>query len=422
MSLRSRLAGAALLLASVSGCGEHPQSSILPKSDFAESIHSLYVLVFWITLVILILVWGAMAYILVRFRARPDAPRPRQIRGHLGMELAWTALPAVIVIAIAIPTINTVFRTQRAAGPDILMIDVIGHQFWWEFRYPDGVVTANDLHLPVGVPVTLRMRSADVIHSFWVPVLGGKRDLNPQVAEPAAVGRPPQTPPNSDQGPGQAGKFNYLHFTVREAGVYRGQCAEFCGQSHSLMGVHVVADSPFEFAAWKRAWRGPSVDSLAADSAAIAGAANPQAAQARIAAAAGGQASDTAVVQDSAVVAASGAIGGGGAARIELGRRTFHSAACVACHTIQGTNAQGQVGPNLTLFGQRQSVAGWLENNPDNLVKWITAPQSVKPAAKMPGVSVAGGGFPATNLSTEQVRAVAEYLYSLGRSAPEGAR
>jgi cytochrome c oxidase subunit II len=392
------------LLALAACAGEYPQSSVDPKTDFAESIHSLYVLIFWITLAILVIVWGLMGYILVRYRDRPGAERPRQIRGHLGMELAWTVVPAIIVVAIAIPTIQTVFRTQRSPGPDILVVDVVGHQFWWEFRYPDGVVTANDLHLPVGVPVTLRMHSADVIHSFWVPMLGGKRDLNPQVAE-----APQGESQDPEPGAGDTGAFNYLHFTVREAGLYRGQCAEFCGPSHSLMGVRVVAESPFEFQAWKEQWRGPVVIRPAGDSA-VAG-------QAEAGQAAAGGADSARGVPDSAAVAVAGAVGGGGAARIELGRRTFHSATCVACHAIQGTSAAGAIGPNLSLFGRRATVAGWLDNTPDNLVRWITAPQSVKPGAKMPGVAQPGGNFPATNLSEEQVRAVAEYLFSLGRDA-----
>ena len=415
MSLRRGLAALVVPIL-LAACGEYPQSSVDPKTDFAQSIHSLYVLVFWITLAILVVVWGLLAYILVRFRARPDSPRPRQIRGHLGMELLWTAIPALIVIGIAVPTVRTVFRTQRAPGPDILVVDVIGHQFWWEFRYPDGVVTANDLHLPVGVPITLRLHSADVIHSFWVPMLGGKRDVNPQIAKPPAEEGEEAPQPPAEQRQGDTGAYNYLHFTVNEGGVYRGQCAEFCGSSHAIMGMRVVAESPFEFQAWLREWRGPGGDSAGA---APAGPENEQAEAAvrdSIAAA-----RDSTQVPDSAVVRVAGAPGGGGAARVELGRQTFHSAACVACHAIQGTTAAGVIGPNLTLFGRRGTVAGWLENNPDNLARWITSPQNIKPGAKMPGVAEPGGNFPATNLSEEQVRAVAEYLYSLGR-APDGAR
>jgi cytochrome c oxidase subunit 2 len=414
------LAVLALLLAVASCGGEYPQSSVDPRTDFAQAIHSLYVLIFWITLVILAIVWGVLGYILVRFRARPGAPKPRQIRGHLGLELIWTAIPAVIVIGIAVPTVQTVFRTQRSPGPDILVVDVIGHQFWWEFRYPDGVVTANDLHLPVGVPVTLRLRSADVIHSFWIPMLGGKRDVNPQVAEP-----PAETPTEEARGPepgaGGAGAFNYLHFTVSEPGVYRGQCAEFCGSSHSLMGVRVVAQSPFEYRAWLQQWRGPASDTAAADSAVAPGAGVAESEQAEAAVRDSVAAAlDSAAAPDPAVVAAAGGAGRGGAARVELGRQTFHSSSCIACHAIQGTTAMGVIGPNLTLFGQRATVAGWLENNPDNLVRWITAPQSVKPGARMPGIAEPGGNFPPTNLSEAQVRAVAEYLFSLGR-APGGA-
>jgi len=379
----------AILTLAVFACGgEYPQSSVAPKTDFAESIHSLYGLVTLITLAILIVVWGVLAYIVVRFRARPDAPDPRQRHGHLGMELAWTAIPTVIVIMIAIPTIQTVFATQRELDEGALVVDVIGHQFWWEFRYPNGVVTANELHLPVDVPVSLRMRSADVIHSFWVPMLGGKRDVNPAVAAPPPSSRGGEAAPAEPGGRG-AVAFNYLHFTIREPGVYRGQCAEFCGTSHSLMGVRVIAESDAELRAWMADWQG-------------------------------GVAGDTAAAADSALVVAADGAGGGGAARIELGRQTFHSSSCIACHAIQGTNAVGAIGPNLTLLGRRASLVGWLENSPENLVRWITAPREIKPGALMPGVAEVGGNFPPNNLSEEQVRAVSEYLYSLGRQSSPG--
>jgi cytochrome c oxidase subunit 2 len=127
-----------------------------------------------------------------------------------------------------------------------------------------------------------------------------------------------------------------------------------------------------------------------------------------------------AALVDSAQVAVAGAPGQGGAARIELGRQTFHSSTCIACHAIQGTTAMGALGPNLTLLGRRATLVGWIENTPDNLARWITSPASVKPGAMMPGVAEMGGNFPPTNLSEEQVRAVAEYLYSLGRT-PAGA-
>jgi cytochrome c oxidase subunit 2 len=411
------LVPATLFLIVLACGGEYPQSSVDPRSDFAESIHSLYVLVFWITLVILMIVWGALAYILVRFRARPDQPLPRQTHGHLGLELVWTIIPAIIVIFIAIPTIQTVFATQGEVAEDALVVDVVGHQFWWEFRYPDGTLTANELHLPAGRPISLRMRSADVIHSFWIPQLGGKRDVNPAIAPPGQTrGAPEGGPPGDAQadaepGPGDAGTYNWLHFTINEPGVYTGQCAEFCGDSHSLMGMRVVAESAADFDAWLADWRGAAAPS-APDSAAGE---DEQAERAQADSIAAAQAAAGGALVDSAQIAGAGAPGAGGAARIELGRQTFHSSTCVACHAIQGTTAMGQAGPNLTMLGRRATLVGWLENNPDNLVRWITAPHSVKPSALMPGVSEMGGGFPPTNLSEEQVRAVAEYLYSLGR-------
>lgn len=373
------VAPAAMALFVLACGGEYPQSSIAPVTDLAESIHGLYRLIFLITLAILVVVWGALAYILVRFRARPDAPLPRQTHGHLGMELAWTIVPAIIVVAIAIPTIQTVFVTQRPVDDGALTVDVIGHQFWWEFRYPDGVVTAGELHLPVNRPISLRMQSADVIHSFWVPRLGGKRDVNPQVAEPPLEEA-------SDAVAAEGQDFNYLHFTIREPGVYRGQCAEFCGQSHALMGVRVVAEPEADFNAWLADWSAASAAATTGDV----------------------PASEGAVSQDVR------------ADLIELGRQTFHASACLACHAIQGTNAVGRLGPNLTLLGRRSSLVGWLENNPENLARWITAPQSIKPGAKMPGVAEGGGDFPPTNLSEEQVRAVSEYLFSLGRARSLG--
>ncbi|MDT8369372.1 MAG: cytochrome c oxidase subunit II [Longimicrobiales bacterium] len=352
----SRFAGllGAILLAACAG--EYPQSSIAPTTDFADRIQDLYFQIFLWSMGILAVVWIVLAWILVRFRERPDGPEPQQIHGHLGFEIAWTIVPALIVVAIAIPTIQATFDTQTP-DPDAMVVDVIGHQYWWEFRYPEigEYRTANELHLPVGQPIALRIWSTDVIHSFWVPQLGGKRDANPLRAVPS----------------GEERKYNWIFMTPRETGVFMGQCAEFCGPSHSLMGMRVVVETPEEFEAWIAAWD--------------AGHGEPAAADPR-------------------------------AALIELGRETFQSGlgGCIACHAIEGTNAQGAVGPNLTLLGRRSMIAaGWLENTEENLVRWITAPQDVKPGALMPGVNDTGGGFPATNFTEEQVRAVAAYLSSL---------
>ena len=269
-------------------------------------------------------------------------------RGHLGLEIGWTVGAAIIVVLITIPTIRTVFRTQAEASADALVVEVIGHQWWWEFRYPQqGVVTANELHLPVGREVDLQMWSADVIHSFWVPRLGGKRDLNPLVREP-------------DGSP----TINRLTFTVTEAGIYMGQCAEFCGSAHGLMGMRVVAQSEAEFDGWVQSMVAP-------------------------------------VDPDSGSVAAHG-------------RDVFMQGTCIACHTIEGTNARGALGPSLTRLGSRTTLgAGLLERTSGNLIEWIRDPAQFKPGVKMPGVAKEGGGFPPTGLTEEQIEAVAAYLAGL---------
>ncbi len=368
--MSNRKAGYALALialALAAACrGEYPQNSLDPKTDFAETIHSLYVSIFWWTMVILAGVWSVLAYIVIKFRENPNRPPPRQIHGHLGMEIAWTIGPALIVVAIAIPTIQAVFRTQTPppASDNALVVEVVGHQYWWEYRYPDlGVSTANELHLPVGRAITLKMWSADVIHSFWIPQLGGKRDVNP-------LRRVPE---------GEDARYTWLYFTINEEGTFLGQCAEFCGEAHSLMRTRVVAESQAEFDAWVDTWRTPGPTAAAPPL-------DPETGQ-------------PAAAEDP---------------QVTQGRAAFFQTTCIACHAIQGTPAQGVIGPNLTRLGGRSTIgAGLLENTPENLARWISTPHEVKAGARMPGAQVGGGGFPPTNLSEEQVQAIAAYLGSL---------
>jgi cytochrome c oxidase subunit 2 len=353
--------------------GEYPQSSINPASDFAEAIQSVYGQIFWWSVFILAVTWAALAYILVKYRERPDSPPPKQIHGHMGMEIAWTIVPALIVVAIAIPTIQTVFATQEVPE-DSLVVEVIGHQYWWEYRYPEngGVVTANELHIPVGEPVSLRLHSDDVIHSFWIPQLGGKRDANPLRMRPE----------------GQDLKYNWIHFTASEPGVYWGQCAEFCGESHSLMGMRVVAETREDFDAWL------------AD---LTTGHPEQVTQSQALTAEGVQPTPTVTSAEDA--------------QTQEARQLF-LANCSACHAINGVSEAGQIAPNLTLLGRRTTIAaGMMENNVDNLVQWISDPQSIKPGALMPGLEYQGGRapviWPAFNLTPDQVRTLATYLYSL---------
>jgi len=386
-------------VAFLSACGEeYLQSTIHPVTDYGEVTHALYVKVFWWTMVILAVVLAVLAYILVRFRERPGQGRPEQIHGHMGLEIAWTIAPALIVVAIVIPTIQGVFQVQRPPEGNPLVVEVVGKRYWWSFHYPElGVTTANELHLPVGRPVSLRLESGDVIHSFWVPQLGGKRDVNPVVTVPE----------------GGEAKRNWMHFTVREEGVFWGQCAEFCGEGHSLMGVRVVAQDEADFQAWVERWRTPAAtaNEPVTDTANAAGAPVEAASQ---------------VLVPEPLVAAAGTPGQAEARRrqaeealVARGRQVFfRESYCVLCHAIQGTQAPGVIGPNLTRIGSRSTLAaGMLENTRENLESWIRDPRAVKPGAQMPGaqytVTYEGQTFPPTNLNDEQIRALAAWLSSM---------
>jgi cytochrome c oxidase subunit II len=229
---RARLALRAVLgtlVLAVGGCAwDTPMSTVVARSDFARAILHVYSIVTWATAIIGVVVFVALFVTLVRFRARPgDTTLPRQIRGHTLLEIAWTIVPALALLVIAIPTIQVIFRTQSAATPpDALQVTVRGWQWWWEFRYPQlDLVTANELHLPAGRRVVLRLDGPDVIHSFWIPHLGGKRDVIP-------------------------GRLNQITLTPERPGEYWGQCAEFCGASHANMGMRAVVQSAADFDAW----------------------------------------------------------------------------------------------------------------------------------------------------------------------------
>ena len=241
--------GALAVTLLLGGCAwDAPMSTVVPRSDFARDILYVYGIVTWVAVGIALVVGGALAWVIVRFRDRPGAPRlPAQTRGHTLLEISWTIAPALVLLVIAIPTIQVIFRTQAAPPREALEITVRGHQWWWEFRYPTfEVVTANELHVPAGRPVALTLQGPDVIHSFWVPQLGGKRDVVP-------------------------GRLNRLTFTADTPGEYRGQCAEFCGVSHAHMGMRVIVDAPDAFARWVAAQKAESAElaGLAAEGKAI---------------------------------------------------------------------------------------------------------------------------------------------------------
>jgi cytochrome c oxidase subunit 2 len=218
----------ALAIASVAAAcgGDFPQSSLLPQSDVAREIDSLFRGILWWAMAVFVVVEGALIVAIIRFRERPGAPRPRPVHGHTLLEIGWTLVPAIILIFIGVPTMITLWRIDRPPERSDVRVEVVGHQWWWEFNYPDlGITTANELHVPVGKTVDLRLRSADVMHSFWFPRVAGKRDLVP-------------------------GRVNQLWFTPDSVGVYPGQCAEFCGTSHALMAMRLHVEAEEDFESW----------------------------------------------------------------------------------------------------------------------------------------------------------------------------
>jgi cytochrome c oxidase subunit 2 len=226
----------AVLLALTACSGPFPQSALAPRSDFSTEVNGLFWNIFWWAIVVFLVVETLLLFALARYRARPGAPPPKPVHGHTALEIGWTLAPALILVFIAVPTMRTIFATAGHAPEGALRVEVIGHQWWWEYRYPTlGISTANELHLPVGTAIQVDMTSADVIHSFWVPALGGKRDL-------------------------MQGRTNRIAFRADSAGEYWGQCAEFCGASHANMRLRVVVQSDSVFQAWVEQQRaGPAV-------------------------------------------------------------------------------------------------------------------------------------------------------------------
>lgn len=217
----------ALVLLLLTACsGPFPQSVFAPQSDFSTAVDGLFWNIFWWAVVVFVVVETLLIVTIVRFRARPGAGAPKPIHGHTALEIGWTLAPALILVFIAVPTMRTIFATAGRAPQGALRVEVIGHQWWWEYRYPAlGIGTVNELHLPVGTPIQVEMTSADVIHSFWVPALGGKRDLI-------------------------QGRTTRIAFRPDSAGEYLGQCAEFCGASHANMRLRVVVQPDSAFQRW----------------------------------------------------------------------------------------------------------------------------------------------------------------------------
>ncbi|WP_447752178.1 cytochrome c oxidase subunit II [Sphingopyxis fribergensis] len=258
-----------------------------------------------------------------------------KLKARLGGEKAiWAlgfAFPAVVLTGLLIwgLTLTSSLSSTRVTGNE-MRVKIIGEMWWWRVHYQDAAGRethrdANELHIPVGKPVLLELEAADVIHSFWVPRLGGKMDMIP-------------------------GRTNRLLIQADKPGIYKGQCAEYCGGPHALMGFIVVAHAPADFARWK-----------------------------------------------ASRVPARGAAG--------AGPSLFLSSGCAACHTVRGTPANGLAGPDLTHVGSRQTLgAGILPNNPGTMAGWIADSQAIKPANRMPAYHQFSGA---------ELLALTDYMVSL---------
>ena len=323
--------------AALSGCGQLTQSTQQPVGDNARQILSLFMPILWGAVAIFVLVLGFLIYSMIRFRRRSESdPIPVQIHGDLRLEVLWTLASTVIVVVLAVVTFRTIAVQAQAAPADALRVNVVGHQWWWEFEYPDlGITTANELRVPVGRTVDLHIEAVDVIHSFWFPRIAGKIDAVP-------------------------GRTNRIKFTVPPdaIGRYQGQCAEFCGFAHAQMKMLLFAVSEQEFDDWTAAMKAPP---------------DPQGEALR-----GAEIFNTLIVSE--------------------------GTGCFICHSIDGTAAQGRVGPNLTGLANRTMIgAALLDNNAENLAKWVENPEDYKPGVLMPTLG----------LAPDEISAVVAYLQSL---------
>jgi cytochrome c oxidase subunit 2 len=317
-----------------------PHNALDAMGPQAAHIVDLWRIFLWVCTAVFVAILAGLAYVLWRRpRAANDTPpdlssvnraEPRTRRNVTGA----VAASVLLLLALIVSSVFTDRALARLPLVDAVNIEVTAHQWWWTARYVNGgpsesFETANEIHIPVGRPVVMKLKADDVIHSLWVPNLAGKKDLIP-------------------------GRTALMELRADQPGVYRGQCAEFCGYQHALMGLLVTADPPAQYEAWQQSQRAPAA-----------------------------QPAD---------------------ARAQRGKAVFESTACAMCHSIQGTLAQGRHAPDLTHLASRQTLAaGTLPNNPQALGAWITDPQIYKPGNNMPKVP----------MSPQDLDALVAYLGSL---------
>lgn len=305
-------------------------SALYPAGPQSGHVYNLWWFLFWLTVAVFVVVIAFMlAGVFRRAKAAPASDRSLMRAVSVAVGLTVLALFAILIVSVSTGSVISARPTQ-----DVVSIQVIGHQWWWQVIYEDAVpantvTTANEIHVPVGKPVIVKTTSQDVIHSFFVPNLYGKIDAIPD-------------------------HVNTTWFRADHAGIYRGQCAEFCGYQHAHMGLLVIAESPQSFHSWLEQQRQPSA----------------------------APATDLE----------------------RRGQQVFLASPCVLCHTIRGTDAGAQVAPDLTHLASRQTIAAaTLANSPGHLGGWITDSQNIKPGNHMPPI----------NITPEDMQPLLAYLESL---------
>ncbi len=337
-----------------------PHTILNTAGPVAESERFLFYIILFIATVIFVLVEGILIVSIVRFRRKPGDGEPYQNHGNLRIEVLWTVIPALILFIVLGVTINGLFQVSTVPPGKSINVTAIGHQWWWEFYYPDyNITTADSLHAPVGTVVNVRLYSNNVIHSFWIPALTGKTDDIP-------------------------GHNNTKWFKADRTGVFYGECAEFCGAQHAHMAFNAVIDNQDDFSTWVTTQQ------------------------------------QAAVVPDQGSLAASGAklfVGICATCHGIVGKGTGYMSGyqdpTVACND---PNVACKVGPNLTHFANRNLIAGGVLvhdhdqcTNPDNLTncqlaQWLANPQGIKPGNDM----VLGA-----TLKPDQIKELVAYLESL---------
>jgi cytochrome c oxidase subunit II len=295
---------------------QQSHSVLSPNSLQTRLIDRLWDAMYLTSIVVFALVVGALLWGAFRRRSA-EAPRadPAAERRMTSAVAVATGLTVVVLFGFLVYDMAVGRQLTTNPGDQALQIRVTAHQWWWEVQYRDSLAqnwatTANEIHIPAGKPVALELRSTDVIHSFWPPSLSQKRDLIP-------------------------GNPNSLWFQADTPGVYRGQCAEYCGQQHAKMAFLVIAEPPDSFASWLESQR------------------------------------DTALTPTSELT--------------KRGQEVFLTSSCVMCHAISGTPAGSRIGPDLTHLASRRTIAaGTLPNTRGNLAGWIVDPQRIKPGTRMP--------------------------------------